>query len=177
MRPVTKRWARLGKWNPKMLAHTHDAGVCLSAFIVAKRGNSVLVCRPRGSNAWPEKGGYPKHLAAKLEQEGAWLLPATHLLIEESPNHAAQRITSQWAGLKGQPRFVMVQSHTRRGSLWNRRAKRKHWDICFVYELAVHRIPSRKPWWSEIRFVPLSQMRSIKMGRGHKDVLSEAGYV
>lgn len=177
MRPVTKRWARLGKWNPRMLAHTHDAGVCLSAFIVARRANGVLICRPRGGNAWPEKGGYPRHLAAKLEKDGAWLLPATHLLIEESPDHAAQRIAREWAGLRGRPRFVMVQSHTRPHSLWNRRAKGNHWDICFVYELNARTNPRIRPWWSEMRFVPFSQLRKMRMGRGHKDVLKEAGYI
>ena len=160
-----------------MLAHTHDAGVCLSAFIVARKGNSILVGRPRGGNAWPEKGGYPKDLAVKLEKERAWLLPATHLLVEESPDHAARRIAGQWVGLLGRPRFVMVQSHIRPHSLWNPRAKGKHWDICFVYELAARSVPKRKPWWSEMRFVPLSKVRGIKMGRGHKDVLKDANYI
>ena len=160
-----------------MLSHTHDAGVCLSAFVVARRGRSILVCQPRASDAWPEKGGYPKHLAVKLERERAWLLPATHLLVEESPDHAALRITHQWAGLTGHPRFVMVQSHTRPRSLWNTRAKGKHWDICFVYELTARSVPKPKPWWSEMRFIPVSQVRRMKMGRGHKDVLKEAGYI
>ena len=174
---VTKRWARFGKRNPSMLAHTHDAGVCLSVFLVARRGDNVLIGRPHGSDAWPEKGGYPKDLAVKLEREGAWLMPATHLLIEESPDHAAQRIARQWAGLQGRPRFVMVQSHTRPHSLWNKRAKGKHWDICFVYELDARRAPIIRPWWSEMRFVPFSQVRRMKMGRGHKDVLKETGYM
>jgi ADP-ribose pyrophosphatase YjhB (NUDIX family) len=177
MRPVTERWARLGKWNPSMLVHTSDAGVCLSAFVVARRGNSVLVCRPRGSDAWPKKGDYPKHLAVKLELEGAWLMPATHLLMEESPDNAAQRIAREWVGLVGRPRFVMVQSHTRPHSLWRRNAEGKHWDICFVYELAVRGIPKTRPWWSEMRIVPFSQVRRMKMGRGHKDILKAAGYI
>lgn len=172
MRPVAKRWAHLGKRNPRMLTHPSDAGVCLSAFVVVRRGSSILLCRPKGSDAWPEKGGYPKHLAVQLEKDGAWLLPAaTHLLMEESPDDAIKRIAHQWAGLNGRPRFVMVQSHLRP------RPEGNHWDLCFVYDLMVRSRPRKKPWWSEVRFVPRSELHRIKMGRGHFDILEEAGYV
>lgn len=172
MRPVTRRWARLGTHDPKMLRHPSDAGVCLSTFVVVRRGRSILLGRPRGGDAWPKKGGYPKHLAAQLEEDGAWLLPAaTHLLMEESPDHAANRIVHQWAGLKGRPRFVMVQSHIRR------RAEGNHWDLCFVYDLPVPGRPRRRPWWSELRFTSIPEVRKMNIGRGHRDVLEEAGYL
>src|SRR5881398_2214907 len=119
MRPPETRWARIGPKNPATLFHTPDAGICLSAFVVAHRGRTVLLGRPRGGPAWPQKGGYPEAQARELEEEGAWLLPATHLIIEESPDHAALRITRDFAGLPGIPRFVMVQSHLRPARLWN----------------------------------------------------------
>ena len=113
MRPVDVRWARIGSRNPSWMTHTPRAGLCLSVFIVARKGDSILLGRPRAHDAWPEKGGFPKRNAAEIEKEGAWLLPATHLLMEESPDHAASRVAHEWAGLKGKPRFVMVQSHVR----------------------------------------------------------------
>ena len=172
MHPVTKRWARLGKRNPTMLAHPSDAGVCISAFVVARRGKSILVGQPKANDAWPRKGGYPKHLAAQLEKEEAWLLPAaTHLLMEEAPDEAAKRIAHEWAGLRGQPRFVMVQSHVRP------RGRGNHWDLCFVYDLPIHTKPRARPWWSELRFIPVSELSRINMGRGHLHILKEAGYL
>jgi len=170
MVPVSKRWARLGRSDPSMLRHPSNAGVCLSVFVVARRGDSVLLCRPHANDAWPRKGGYPKHLAVQLEKEKAWLLPATHLLMEESPDNAAQRITREWAGLEGNPHFVMIQSHLRR------RRDGNHWDLCFVYELISRRNLKRKPWWSEMRFIPFREVRKMKIGRGHKDILEEAKY-
>ena len=98
------------------------------------------------------------------------MLPATHLLMEESPNNAAKRITHEWAGLDGNPRFVMIQSHIRRCREGN------HWDLCFVYELIARRNPKLNPWWSEMRFIPFREASKTRMGRGHKDVLKEAGY-
>jgi len=175
--PVRKRWARFGPDNPRRLVHAPEAGVCLSAFLVARRGNSILIGRPHAHNAWPEKGGYPKWQASELERQGVWLLPATHLLIGESPDQAAKRIAREWAGLKGATRFVMVQSHLRPIRLWNPRLKGNHWDICFVYELRPRGPIHFGPWWSEMRFTPISAIRNIRFGRGHRDVLKEAGYI
>lgn len=175
--PATERWARLGPNNPRRLMHALETSLCLSAFVVARRGDSILLGRPCEHDAWPEKGGYPKWQALELEKEGVWLLPATHLIMEESPDQAAKRIAHEWAGLGGIPRFVMVQSHLRPLRLWNPKLKWNHWDICFVYELHPKGSVRPKPWWSELQFIPLSKIRAIKFGRGHRDVLEEAGYL
>ena len=95
--------------------------------------------------------------------------------MEEPPDHAARRITREWAGLEGNPRFLMVQSHIRLGGFWNSKVEGNHWDICFVYELNAKNEPKAKPWWSETRFVPISNVSRMKLGRGHLDILREAG--
>jgi len=177
LRPVAERWARLGPKNRHALVHTPKPGVCLSTFIIAKRRNSILLYHPRAHVAWETKGAFPKDLAAELAKKGAWLLPATHLLMEESPDRAARRITREWAGLKGNPRFLMVQSHIRPGGFRNSKVKGNHWDICFIYELTVRTVPKAKPWWTETRFVPISKISSMNLGRGHLDILKEAGFV
>jgi len=173
MRPVTQRWARIGPNTPSWLIHTPKSGLCLSAFVIARKGGSILVARPRAHDAWPRKGGYPKRHAAEIEKEGAWLLPATHLLMEESPDHAASRIAHEWAGLRGRPHFRMVQSHLRP----HPPVSQKHWDICFIYELAADESPRSRPWWSEMRFVSKTKIRKMKLARGHRDILIEARYI
>ncbi len=174
--PATERWARLGPRTPSWLVHTPKGELCISAFVVPRRGNSLLLGRPRAHDAWPEMGGYPKSRVVELEKEGTWLLPATHLMMEESPEHAARRIAHRWAGLEGNPRFSMVQSHLRRFRLW-REPKGNHWDLCFVYKLPVRHVPHLKPWWAEMRFVSLSEIPKMRLGRGHLDILKEAGYL
>lgn len=171
MRPLGKRWARIGPRDTSWLIHTPHAGLCLSAFVVARKGRSILLGRPRALDAWPKIGGFPKFRAAEIEREGAWVLPATHLLMEEPPDRAALRIAHQWAGLNGTPRFMMVQSHIRPAR------KGQHWDICFVYDMSIKRLPKVKPWWSEMRLHPIKNIRKMKIGRGHRDVLEEAGYL
>ena len=177
MDSASERWARLGPNNPRTLVHVPEYGVCLSTFIIAKRRESILLLRPRANDAWETKGAFPKGRAAELAKEGAWLLPATHLLMGESPDRAARRIVREWAGLRGKPRFLMVQSHTRPGGFLDQKLNGKHWDICFVYELTSASKPKAKPWWSEGRFVPTARISRMNLGRGHVDILHEAGMV
>lgn len=179
--PLTSRWARIGPPDSSWMIHVPKAGLCLSAFVVIRKGNSVLLGRPHAHDAWPELGGYPLRHAAAIEKEGSWLLPATHLVIEESPDRAAKRIANQWAGVKGTPKFVMVQSHLRPSARSKSKLKmgRKlnHWDICFVYELRARNNPKHKPWWSELQFFQPRDIADMRLSRGHKDVLKAAKYV
>jgi ADP-ribose pyrophosphatase YjhB (NUDIX family) len=169
--PVGKRWARFGPDDPSILCHTPRAGVCISTFIIAKHGSAILLGLPRMHDVWPTKGGFDVGRLAGLLKRGAWLLPATHLTMDEHPDHAAARITREWAGLEGKPKFVMLQSHVRprRGG--------NHWDLCFVYELRASRIPKLKPWWSRMEFVSPAKIRRMNLGRAHKDILREGGYL
>jgi ADP-ribose pyrophosphatase YjhB (NUDIX family) len=174
--PTRKRWARLGPNTPSWLIHVPESGVCLSAFVICRRDESILLARPHAHEAWPTKGGFPKRHAAELEREGTWILPATHLKMWESPNRGAVRIAREWAGLKGTPHFLMVQSHLRPSRV-KKGSGEKHWDICFVYEMKTKELPRLKPWWAEMRFVKLKEIRQMDLGRGHKDILREAGFV
>lgn len=179
--PLNERWARIGYHNPSWMIHVPKARLCLSAFVAIRRGSSILLGRPHAHSAWPEIGGFPIRHAAAIEKDGSWLLPATHLVMEESPDHAAKRIANQWAGVRGTPRFVMVQSHLRPLERWKSELKwaRKlnHWDICFVYELRTRTNPKHNPWWSEIRFFPAAEIARMRLSRGHKDVLKAARYL
>lgn len=173
--PVTRRWARFGPDDVHQLNHTPRAGVCISAFVIARRGRSILLGKPKAGDPWPEKGGYPKWRAMKLEEDGAWLLPATHLMMGEGPDKAAKRIARDWAGLNRTPKFVMIQSHLRPARTLSPKAKDNHWDICVIYTLRSDGRVKLKPWWSEMRFVTPSKIRKMNLGRGHGDILKEAG--
>ena len=101
--------------------------------------------------------------------------------MEESPDHAARRIAVEWAGFSRnvRPDFLMVQSHLRPSRKWKGQLKYtqnlNHWDICFVYDLRLERVPPKiKPWWAEMKFVSIYEISKLNVGRGHKDILEEA---
>ena len=179
--PITRRWARFGPRTPSWMIHTPKAGVCLSTFVIVRKKGAILLGRPHAHRAWPEMGGFPLRHAAEIEKENSWLLPATHLLMEESPDHAARRIAHEWAGAKGTPKFVMVQSHLRPSGRWKSKLKwsrrLNHWDICFVYELQAHSNPKHNPWWNELRYFRPMDIAKIRLSRGHRDVLKAARVV
>lgn len=178
---MTRRWARIGPRDPSWLIHVPTTGLCLSTFVIIRKGETILLGRPHANNSWPEQGGFPLRHAAKLEKNGSWLLPATHLLMEEPPDHAARRIANQWVGVKGIPKFVMVQSHLRPSRERKTRPKwrtgNNHWDICFIYELKTRMRPKARPWWLEYQFFTRPKIRQISLGRGHKDILKAGGYL
>jgi len=112
----------------------------------------------------------------ELAREGEWALPATHLMIHEDPAQAAVRIAKRWGGVTDpHPRLVGIDSCRLPTGLWkgSGRTRRRvyHWAIGFVYELTTLRPRKKDPGWAELRFVPTDQLRSLRIGRGHRDFL------
>lgn len=177
MEPVTTRWARIGATNRKWLIHVPAGGLCLSAFLLVRnRRGDVLFGRPRSHRNWPEKGGVGIWRIRELVRAKAWTLPATHLLIAEDPARAAIRIAKRWAGLSNpRPRLVGVDSCRMPTRQWKGtgRTRRRvhHWALGFVYEVRTSETPGVDPGWSELRFIPTTQLRSLRIGREHRDFL------
>ncbi len=178
MRPNEVKWARIGPTSRKWFQHVPKAGMCLSAFLVVRDpAGGILFGRPRRHRAWPEKGCMPYWRLDDLIRSGAWVLPASHLMMEESPDHAASRIARDWAGLiSAKPRLVSVDSSTFPGGGWEGRGptrhRVRHWAIGFVYEAEAVRLPPEAPWWQEMKFVRREDLRKLPIGRAHRDLLA-----
>ena len=177
--PATERWAQFGPRKKSWLINVPIGGVCLSAFIVASKNGSILLGRPKAGQAWPEMGGERLSGAVELERTNTWILPATHLLIGENPDDASKRISKEFTGLRGNPKFAMIQSHTRPAKIWWKHVgDAVHWYLCFVYELKIDGVPNKlKPWWKEMQLFTSKEIHSLNIGRGHWDILEEAGYI
>jgi hypothetical protein len=177
MIPVTARWARIGPANRKWLIHVPPGGLCLSAFVLIRnRKGEVLFGRPRVDRAWPDQGGVGMWRVREFVRSGEWELPATHLLMEEDPARAAQRIARSWGGLpKSTPTLVAVDSSRSPSGSWvgsgRNRRRVYHWMIGFVYELRTARKPRPFRGWAETKFVPLNELGALTIGRGHRDFL------
>jgi len=177
MLPVTSRWARFGPTNRSWFIHVPRGGFCVSAFVVVRnRRGDVLLGRPTLHRDWPEEGCLPVWRVREEVRAGSWILPASHFLMDESPDHASVRISRKWAGLPGvKPRLVVVESHLFPTDMWAgtgpRRRRINHWALCFIFEVRTDRVPKKGPWWAELRFVPLSELSSIRIGRSHDDII------
>jgi hypothetical protein len=177
MEPPTTRWARIGPTNRKWLIHVPAGGLCLSTFVLVRNSHGdVLFGRPRAHRNWPEKGGVGVWRVRDLEREGAWTLPATHLLIGEDPAQGAKRIARTWGSVANpRPHLLGIDSCRMPTGQWKGVGRRRrqifHWAVGFVYEVRASRIGRTDPGWSELRFIPRARLRSLNIGRDHRDFL------
>jgi len=177
MMPLQSRWARFGSPNRAWFSHVPAGGFCISAFLIVRnRRGDVLLGQPKEHVDWPEKGCLPIWRVRAVQKEGGWILPASHFLMDESPEHAAKRIMGAWAGISaGRPRLIGVESEIMPTGIsvgsGKKRRRVNHWALCFVYELRTNRAPKPPRAWAELRFIPMRELRKIRVGRAHGDLL------
>ncbi len=86
--------------SPMSLKEIPDGGLCLSASLVISENFSmtkVLMERIDPSARWDHIGALgPKRI--EIHSKG-WMLAASHLMVHESPEEAAQRIAREQQGL------------------------------------------------------------------------------
>jgi ADP-ribose pyrophosphatase YjhB (NUDIX family) len=177
MLPLTSRYARFGAPYRRMYIHVPKGGVCLSAFVVVRdtRGR-ILFGRPRAHSAWPERGCLPLWRVREIRKNGEWILPASHLLMGESPDAAARRIARVWLGQPtATPLMTAIDSSGFPGAGGPTPGKTHprnfHWTLCFVYQLRIDRLTRTPTPWEELRFFSRAELRTLKIGRMHRDLL------
>ncbi len=152
-----------------------DDGFCLSAFLVvesATRRGDVLLGRIDPEGPWSEAGGLSGERLRRWPDR--WMLPASHLLLFESPGDAARRISAELLGRPiDEPGRPQVFSET-----YGRGAEGgdPHWDLQFVYRFSwPDPAPAAGPLWRELAFRPVRTMVASEFARDHQDVLALVG--
>ncbi len=149
----------------KVSAKTPEEGLCVSSFLIAKDGESVLL----GKAFLPEGA------------RGKWVIPSSHLLYGEHPDDAARRILGEQLKTEAERIF-------HRG-VWSYVGN--HWDLCFIYEVVlkgepkpsseeeVERFPegyfASSQLLTELRYLQPPEIRIDQLGRGHDYVLQALG--
>ncbi|MFQ5762687.1 MAG: hypothetical protein ACE5PO_06605 [Candidatus Bathyarchaeia archaeon] len=148
-------------------------GFCVSAFVIAKRNNGVLVGKIAQPEVWAEKWYLP--LNYPHVWKGLWQLPATYLMLGEHPDVAAQRVMREQLTVTeyklGTPKIFAstMESKRRPGNIHN--------DIFFVYDAEIGQSIPQLPWFSEIHYADPQKVANMTFGRAHKDVLEAVGFV
>jgi hypothetical protein len=172
------RFTRTEGGHPYALRWEEPGGFCLSTFLVlseAGRPTSVLVGRMNPSAPWDHLEGLdPERVEAHRR---GWLLPASHLLLRETPDESARRILNEMLGGATptlQPARVVSEVYTPRRFP----ETHNHWDITFVYRGAWQGPPPSVPSvWADLRFVEVSDVRRSDFARSHEEVLAQVGLV
>jgi hypothetical protein len=172
------RFTRTEEGHPYGLRWDQPGGFCLSTFLVLSpelRPESVLVGKLNPQGPWDHLEGID---AERIRaHSGGWLLPASHLLLRESPEASAQRIVDEMLG-GGRPTFepprVVSEVYTPRRFP----ETHSHWDIRFVFRGTWHGpAPSLPGVWSDLAFVDVNVVRRADFARSHEEVLASIGSV
>lgn len=170
-----RRFNKLGD-VPFGMPEVPEGGLCLSAFLVlSEKGHPdrVLMGHLDPSAAWDHIGALDAS-RTQVHRKG-WMLPSSHLIVNESPDEAARRIAAEQLERRdlafSEPR-VVSEVHTPRRF----QDIVRHWDLEFIFrgEWPVGVSP-RASAWTELGFVDLATTPKSAIARSHEDILESAG--
>lgn len=164
--------ARFVRYGPAPRYGMPEAGFCASSFVIVRRGSKVLAGVPKKHPRWTKEWApnwlvYPKERAE--EELRAWRLPASYLYEGESPDAAAGRVLRDQLRLPPSDlaRPACYAFYDR--SSWY--PGRRHYDLCFVYEVRGSPSNPVPPWWSRLEFLDLGELRKAEMGSAMGDLV------
>ena len=152
-------------------------GLCLNVFLIIHESGHpgrVLLGHLDPSAPWERLGGMDAE--RRSQASGKWMLPASQLLLFESPRAAADRLVRELLEIDplilGGP-DVFSEAYPRPHS----GASDPHWDLHFLFrgEWANAGPPRASPW-KDLAFVDVAQTSSSQFARAHGDILALAGH-
>lgn len=154
--------------RPMQVREIPEGGICLSAFVVLNqtgRPDRVVMGRLDPVAAWDHIGALDPE-RAEANSKG-WMLPASHLILGESPEAAAERILKEQLGLPAQPLTGPLVFSEVYGA-------KNHWDLEFVF-LGERDQVGQHPAWTDLRFVDVNDTPRDEIARYHEDILAHIG--
>ncbi len=141
------------------------AGMCISVFVVAKRGGKILVGIPETNDRWTTEWVSGWLMYSKEEREEQYRkkrLPSTYLWEGEHPDDALRRVMLNQLGIgKFAASSPKVFSYLAPSDWY---PGNHHWDLVFVYWVRTTESPKRSPWWREVGFVETKKLREEEFG-------------
>jgi len=173
-----RRFCRFNKLGdvPFGMPEVPEGGLCLSAFLILHEpghADRVLMGRLNPAAPWDHIGALDASRTA-VHSRG-WMLPSSHLILNESPEAAARRIAEEQLERSdlsfSEPKVVSEVYTPRRFPDTVR-----HWDLEFLFrgEWPGGAAPKAAAW-TELRFIDLAATPRADIARSHEDILESAG--
>jgi hypothetical protein len=153
-----------------------EGGVCLSAFLIfteVGHPTRILMGHINPQAPWDHLGALD---GSRIYVHSlGYMLPSSHLLFQESPVEAAQRIAREQLDLPKvwfpEPRVVSEVYRPKRSP-----DGPAHWDIEFLFrrEFLAENIRQNAAW-KELGFVDLRRTSRSEIARSHEDIIESAG--
>lgn len=174
-----RRFCRFNKLGdvPFGMPEVPEGGLCLSAFLLITdpaHPDRVLMGRLNPAAPWDHIGALDASRTA-VHSRG-WMLPSSHLILNESPEAAAHRIAAEQLerpDLSFSDAQVVSEVYTPRrfpGLV-------KHWDLEFLFRGTwPGGGPPNAAAWTDLHFVDLPNTSRADIARSHEDILASAGF-
>lgn len=164
--------AKFVRYGPAPRYGMPEAGFCASSFVLLRRGSKVLAGMPKKHPRWTREWAPNWLVYAKDRVEDefrSWRLPATYLYEGENPDDAAARVLRDQlhlpaAKLAGPSCFAFYDR-----SSWY--PGRRHYDLCFVYEVRAAPPDRLPPWWSRLEFLEWRALKRAEFGSAMGDLV------
>jgi hypothetical protein len=159
--------------SPMSLKEIPPGGLCLSAFLIAQDDQGRVVMGKLDPQApWDHIGALdPKRI--ELHRKG-WMLPASHLMVHESPQAAIKRVASEQLELQdlriSDPKIVSEVYPPRYFP-----DLAEHWDLEFISFASVRSIQLRTRAFLELALIDPKVTRRSEIARSHEDILASVG--
>ena len=154
--------------RPMTTREIPEGGICLSAFLVIGQTGDpkhILMGHLDPSAPWDHVGALDPE-RAEANSHG-WMLPSCHLMLNESPRGAAERILKEQLGL---PELDLDGPHV----FSEVYGTKGHWDLHFVFLGERDRV-AQHPVWTELAFVDVNETTRDAIARYHEDILALVG--
>jgi len=166
--------AKFVRYGPPDRYGMPEAGFCASTFAIIKSGRKVLLGiakpHPRWAAEWqPNFSVYSRE--EREEEFRLWRFPASYLYEGEGPDDTLKRIGRDMLGAK---RWAVTGSKTYGfydPSDWY--PGKMHYDLCFVYDVKLAKVPAVPPWFQELEFVDSRKFRAKDFGSAQGDLARE----
>jgi hypothetical protein len=163
--------------SPMSLKEIPLGGLCISAFlIVQNKSGKVLMGKIDPLAPWDHLGALdPKRI--ELDRKG-WMLPASHLMVHESPQAAVQRIAEEQLEMPGlvisEPKVISEVYPPKYFPGLD-----KHWDLEFISFSSVNgkNVPIRSRALRQLKMIDPKSTRRSEIARSHEDILSSVGII
>jgi 8-oxo-dGTP pyrophosphatase MutT (NUDIX family) len=161
--------------SPMSLKEIPLGGLCLSSFLIVRDPSGrVLMGKIDPRAPWDHLGALDPN-RIELHSKG-WMLPASHLMVHESPHAAAHRIAEEQLELPGlvisEPKVVSEVYPPKYFPDQN-----EHWDLEFISFSIVQpsETPTRSRAFRELQWIDTKNMQRSEIARSHEDILSSVG--